>query len=204
MPFKLSFCSSVLKSVLLLQYHNIFIFLCIALKYSTAVPVIFLSALKYHVLPESWTNFYRPLWLLSSVLNSLYSFYWDVARDWDFRYVKYSLDFHNLYVRSESSVLIHSHPYSCLRNLQVYFWVIGSNLILRCTWTYKLSAHLRNNYLTVFAIAALEIFRRFQWIFFRVENEWNKIYSRPNMQLSMNDPSDDEVKLLSSSAGYNV
>ncbi|KAG4160706.1 hypothetical protein ERO13_D01G014700v2 [Gossypium hirsutum] len=164
-----------------------------ALKYSTAVPVIFLSALKYHVLPESWTNFYRPLWLLSSVLNSLYSFYWDVARDWDFSFARmFKFNKSHLY-----SHLLHGRTW-------VYFWVIGSNLILRCTWTYKLSAHLRNNYLTVFTIAALEIFRRFQWIFFRVENEWNKINFRPNMQLSMNDPSDDEVKLLSSSAGYNV
>ncbi|TYI95713.1 hypothetical protein E1A91_D01G017300v1 [Gossypium mustelinum] len=164
-----------------------------ALKYSTAVPVIFLSALKYHVLPESWTNFYRPLWLLSSVLNSLYSFYWDVARDWDFSFARmFKFNKSHLY-----SHLLHGRTW-------VYFWVIGSNLILRCTWTYKLSAHLHNNYLTVFTIAALEIFRRFQWIFFRVENEWNKINSRPNMQLSMNDPSDDEVKLLSSSAGYNV
>ncbi|KAH1120432.1 hypothetical protein J1N35_003592 [Gossypium stocksii] len=164
-----------------------------ALKYSTAVPVIFLSALKYHVLPESWTNFYRPLWLLSSVLNSLYSFYWDVARDWDFSFARmFKFNKSHLY-----SHLLHGRTW-------VYFWVIGSNLILRCTWTYKLSAHLRNNYLTVFTIAALEIFRRFQWIFFRVENEWNKINSKLNMQLPMNDPSDDEVKLLSSSAGYNV
>lgn len=62
-----------------------------ALKYSTAVPVIFLSALKYHVLPERWTNFYRPLWLLSGVVNSSYSFYWDVTRDWDLRYAKFVL-----------------------------------------------------------------------------------------------------------------
>ncbi|XP_028769538.1 SPX and EXS domain-containing protein 1-like isoform X1 [Neltuma alba] len=54
-----------------------------ALKYSTAFPVIFLSALKYHVFPEKWTSLYRPLWLLSSVVNSLYSFYWDITRDWD-------------------------------------------------------------------------------------------------------------------------
>ncbi|KAL2990630.1 hypothetical protein AAZX31_11G213700 [Glycine max] len=55
-----------------------------ALKYSTAVPMIFLSALKYHVFfLERWTNFYRPLWLLSGVVNSSYSFYWDVNRDWD-------------------------------------------------------------------------------------------------------------------------
>jgi hypothetical protein len=48
--------------------------------------VIFLSALKYHVFPEQWVSFYRPLWLISSVINSLYSFYWDIKRDWDLRY----------------------------------------------------------------------------------------------------------------------
>ncbi|PIA42652.1 hypothetical protein AQUCO_02000237v1 [Aquilegia coerulea] len=58
-----------------------------ALKYSTAIPVIFLSALKYHVFPDRWTNIYRPLWLLSSVVNSLYSFYWDVTRDWDLSFL---------------------------------------------------------------------------------------------------------------------
>ncbi|XWS32248.1 hypothetical protein CRYUN_Cryun23aG0144000 [Craigia yunnanensis] len=62
-----------------------------ALKYSTAVPVIFLSALKYHVLPDRWTYVYRRLWLFSSVVNSLYSFYWDVTHDWDLRYVDISL-----------------------------------------------------------------------------------------------------------------
>lgn len=82
-------------------------------------------------------------------------------------------------------------------DLQVYFWVIGSNLVLRCTWTYKLSAHLRHNYLTVFTITALEIFRRFQWVFFRVENEWNKVNSKSNIQLSMSDTSEED-KLLGS------
>lgn len=81
-------------------------------------------------------------------------------------------------------------------NLQVYFWVIGTNLILRCTWTYKLSSHLRHNYLTVFTITALEIFRRFQWAFFRVENEWNKTNSKPIIQLSTIDKPNDEQKLL--------
>lgn len=57
-----------------------------ALKYATTFPVIFLSALKYHVAPEMWTNFYRPLWLLSSVINSCYSFYWDITRDWELRF----------------------------------------------------------------------------------------------------------------------
>ncbi|KAJ7948183.1 SPX and EXS domain-containing protein 1 [Quillaja saponaria] len=157
-----------------------------ALKYSTAVPVIFLSALKYHVFPDKWTSFYRPLWLLSSVVNSLYSFYWDVTRDWDlsgftriFKFSKPHFLSHLLYGRK-----------------WVYFWVIGSNLILRCTWTYKLSAHLRHNYLTVFTIAASEIFRRFQWIFFRIENELNKMNSKSNIQLSEGDMPNEEEKLL--------
>ncbi|KAI6672832.1 hypothetical protein NL676_000738 [Syzygium grande] len=164
-----------------------------ALKYSTAVPVIFLSALKYHVFPEKWTSFYRPLWLLSGVLNSLYSFYWDVTRDWDlscftriFKFSKPSMVSSLLYARK-----------------WVYVWVIGSNLILRCTWTYKLSAHLRHNYLTVFTITALEMIRRFQWAFFRVENEWNKMNSKSNIQLSMTEIGNEEDKLLASS-DHNV
>ncbi|XP_044466746.1 SPX and EXS domain-containing protein 1-like [Mangifera indica] len=158
-----------------------------ALKYSTSVPVIFLSALKYHVFPERWTNFYRPLWLLSSVLNSSYSFYWDLTRDWDLscftRIFKFSKP--NFF-----SFVFYGRKW-------VYAWVIGSNLILRCIWTYKLSAHLRHNYLTVFVITALEIFRRFQWAFFRVENEWNKMNSsKSNIQLAANDITNEDAKLL--------
>eukprot|EP00257_Ricinus_communis_P014907 XP_015572702.1 SPX and EXS domain-containing protein 1 isoform X1 [Ricinus communis] len=157
-----------------------------ALKYSTAVPVIFLSALKYHVFPDRWTSFYRPLWLLSSVLNSLYSFYWDVTRDWDLSCFTRVFKFNKPNV---CSYILYGRKW-------VYFWVIGSNLILRCTWTYKLSAHLRHNYLTVFAITALEMVRRFQWVFFRVENEWNKMTSKSSIQLQMNEISSEEAKLL--------
>ncbi|KAL2456434.1 EXS (ERD1/XPR1/SYG1) family protein [Forsythia ovata] len=164
-----------------------------ALKYSTAVPVIFLSALKYHVIPDKWMNVYRPLWLLSSVLNSLYSFYWDVTRDWDLSC------FTRIFKFNKSSFLSHA----LYGRKWVYLWVIGSNLILRCTWTYKLSAHLRHNYITLFTITALEMLRRFQWVFFRVENEWNKMNSKSNIQLSMIDTPNEEDKLLGSN-DHNV
>ncbi|OIV99216.1 hypothetical protein TanjilG_06521 [Lupinus angustifolius] len=159
-----------------------------ALKYSTAVPVIFLSALKYHVFPERWTNLYRPLWLMSAVVNSLYSFYWDLARDWDLSGFTRIFKFSKPHLLSH---LLHGRRW-------VYFWVIGSNLVLRCTWTYKLSAHLRHNHLTVFTIASLEIFRRFQWIFFRIENEWNKMNSKAHVQLSAGDMPNEEEELLHS------
>ncbi|XP_071925381.1 uncharacterized protein [Coffea arabica] len=164
-----------------------------ALKYSTAVPVIFVSALKYHVFPDKWMNVYRPLWLLSGVLNSLYSFYWDVTRDWDLS------SFTRIFMFSKPHLMSHL----LYGRKWVYFWVIGSNLILRCTWTYKLSAHLRHNYITVFTITALEIVRRFQWVFFRVENEWNKMNSKSNIELSMSELPNEEERLLNSN-GHNV
>ncbi|XP_039021391.1 SPX and EXS domain-containing protein 1-like [Hibiscus syriacus] len=163
-----------------------------ASKYSTAVPVIFLSALKYHVLPDTWTSVYRRLWLFSSLVNSLYSFYWDVTHDWDLSV------FTRIFKFSKPSYC--SNLIYCRR--WVYFWVIGSDLILRCTWTYKLSAHLRHNYLTVFMVTTLEMLRRFQWMFFRVENEWNKI-TKSGLQLHlMTDSQGEDEKLLSSSNRY--
>ncbi|RDX71767.1 SPX and EXS domain-containing protein 1, partial [Mucuna pruriens] len=157
-----------------------------ALKYSTAVPVIFLSALKYHVLHEKWSTLYRPMWLLSSVINSLYSFYWDITRDWDLS------GFSRIFKFNKPHII--SHVF--YGRQWIYFWVIGSNFVLRCSWTYKLSAHLRHNYLTVFTITLLEMFRRFQWVFFRVENEWNKI-TRSGVQLT--EIPREEEKLLGSS-----
>lgn len=165
-----------------------------ALKYTTAIPVIFLSALKYHVIPESWTNFYRPLWLISGVINSFYSFYWDITRDWDLSILSRIFKFKN---PSFWSDVLHGKVW-------VYYWVIFSNLILRCTWTYKLSAHLRHNYLTVFAITALEIVRRFQWIFFRVENEWNKMTNKQWMELSTESFKTEEDENLIGLTGHEV
>ncbi|XP_026410892.1 SPX and EXS domain-containing protein 5-like isoform X1 [Papaver somniferum] len=164
-----------------------------ALKYSTAIPVIFLSALKYHVSPDQWTAIYHPLWLLSSVINSLYSFYWDITRDWDLSVPSRIFKFRNPSILSN---LLHGQQW-------VYYWAVGSNLILRCTWTYKLSAHLRHNYITVLTFTTLEMLRRFQWIFFRVENESNKISHKQGVQFPLNDTPKEEERLLSSN-GHDV
>jgi hypothetical protein len=183
--------------------------------------------------------------LLSSVINSLYSFYWDIKRDWDLRYGIFALSlfFCNMWSHilnccqwsysttcsiltrifmfknpSTWTSLLYGQELGMTVNiwvslsllpwhlslipvlaLQVYYWVLGSNLILWCTWTYKLLAHLRHNYLTVFTIMALEIMRRFQWVFFRVENEWNKMTSKQNLEMSSDIPSEGDRLLDSSS-----
>ena len=35
---------------------------------------------------EEWHGFYKPLWLASALLNSSYSYYWDIERDWDIQW----------------------------------------------------------------------------------------------------------------------
>ena len=56
-----------------------------------------------------------------------------------------------------------------------YLYLMVSNLLLRVSWTYKLSPHLRDNHLTVLCMTLLEVFRRFQWYFVRLEVELRKL-----------------------------
>ena len=53
------------------------------LKYLSAMPVIALSAAKYHVDHTLWLNVLRPAWITCAVVNTAYSYYWDVRHDWD-------------------------------------------------------------------------------------------------------------------------
>ncbi|GJP49633.1 hypothetical protein CLOM_g8819 [Closterium sp. NIES-68] len=168
-----------------------------ALKYSTAFPVIILSATKYHVPVERWRAVYRPLWLMASVVNSCYSYYWDISRDWDFGCFSGNCNSRN--------PLLRNNLYFPQR--WVYYWVMCSNLVLRISWTYKLSSHLRNNLATTFVVTALEMVRRFQWVFFRVENEWNKMTMRAAASaedlkgLAASEDQSDDIPLLNVTGG---
>ncbi|KAK3942189.1 protein ERD1 1 [Diplogelasinospora grovesii] len=141
-----------------------------AAKYSTAFPVIVLSALMRNLGSDqgTTTGLYRA-WLVACMVNSFYSFYWDVAKDWDLTL------FSDARERNAPD-----HPFGLRRRLlihkpAVYYAVIVVDLLLRCTWSLKLSPHL--DHITdfessIFVIQFLEVFRRWMWIFFRVETEW--------------------------------
>lgn len=109
--------------------------------------------------------------LLFVFLNSFYSFYWDVAKDWDLSLFSSSRE------RNDPE-----HPYGLRRHRyfhaqQMYYTAIGIDLLLRCTWCFKLSAHLDHfNDLEggIFLMEILEVLRRWMWIFFRVETEWGE------------------------------
>ena len=139
-----------------------------ALKYCTAFPVIALSAVKYHVTAEAWKAMYKPLWLAAALVNSAFSFFWDVERDWEISY------FSQMKVQRTLLPTPVLQP-ALLFKPPVYWYLIASNAMLRLSWTYKLSPHLRRNHTTVLMIVLAEAFRRFQWIFVRVEVELRKI-----------------------------
>ena len=149
-----------------------------AAKYFSAFPVIILSALQRNLslnhedIGLTETTLYR-FWLLAVFVNSFYSFYWDVAKDWDL----------TLFSSSRNS---HMHPYGLRPRLvfqsrELYYFAIITDLLLRCTWSLKLSPHLdhfADFESGIFLMEFLEVGRRWMWIFFRVETEWVRETSR--------------------------
>ncbi|KAI2776050.1 EXS-domain-containing protein [Daldinia loculata] len=141
-----------------------------ALKYSTAFPVIIFSTLQRNSTggQPPPIGYYRA-WIVACVVNSLYSFYWDVAKDWD-------LTLFDANARNAPDLT----AFGLRRRLHVgppalYYSVIAMDLMLRCTWSLKLSPHLGRMADwegSIFVIELLEVFRRWVWIFFRVETEW--------------------------------
>ena len=171
-----------------------------ALKYSTAFPVTILSALQRADSSDWGMNRNRlyQLWLITVFANSFYSFYWDVAKDWDLtlfeslgdtarswlsnkpRLIGYLNGSANGLPSGQAVLTREEYPYGLRRYRyihapSVYYVVIALDLMLRCTWSFKLSPHLdRLNNLEggIFVIQLLEVFRRWVWIFLRVETEW--------------------------------
>ncbi|EFY85820.1 protein-ER retention protein (Erd1), putative [Metarhizium acridum CQMa 102] len=140
-----------------------------ALKYSTAFPVLVASALQRNTDDAAAKAAYNRAWLAAVLVNSLYSFYWDVAKDWDM----------TLFASRRERNSSH-HPWGLrdrliFRPVFMYYAVIVLDLMLRCTWSLKLSPHLdrfSDFESGIFLIELLEVFRRWVWIFFRVETEW--------------------------------
>lgn len=128
------------------------------------------------------------MWLLAAAMNSGFSYFWDIERDWEIGF------FSRIGKGGGSSSSRHmgggggiTLPQPQLQSLLLfpkgfYLYLMLSNFILRQAWTYKLSPHLRNNHLIVFCIVILEVFRRFQWLFVRIEVELRKIQAvRPEV-----------------------
>ncbi|KAL1887787.1 protein-ER retention protein [Ceratocystis pirilliformis] len=144
-----------------------------AAKYASAFPVIFFSSLQ-KAEPSYW---HYKLWAMAALLNSLYSFWWDVTKDWD------------LTLLDDDRRVSKEYPWGLrsrrfFQPVGVYYVVIVLDLVLRLTWSVKLSPHLSHvsDYeVTIYALQLAEVLRRFAWIFVRVETEWIRMLDSPDL-----------------------
>lgn len=129
-----------------------------AAKYCTAFPVILISALQGSAAAGGVVGSYvsephlRKIWLVSCVVNSGYSLWWDIYRDWDFDLARADL-------RTEKSF-----------SLGACWTVISVDTVLRFAWVAKLVV-VDESDMVIFVLELIEPFRRWAWIFFRVECE---------------------------------
>ncbi len=150
-----------------------------AAKYFSAFPVIVLSALQRNLplnhenIGVSETTLYR-LWLFAVFVNSMYSFYWDVAKDWDLHLFT-SLSNKLKGIKEPGNQPWGLRPRIVFPSQELYYAAVTADLLFRFTWSLKLSPHLdhfADFESGIFLMECLEVGRRWIWIFFRVETEW--------------------------------
>ncbi|ELK37135.1 Xenotropic and polytropic retrovirus receptor 1 [Myotis davidii] len=112
---------------------------------------------------HSDTRVFFYLWIVFYVISSCYTLIWDLKMDWGL-FDKNAGE--NTFLREE--IVYPQKAY--------YYCAIIEDVILRFAWTIQLSVtsmttlpHIGDIIATVFA--PLEVFRRFVWNFFRLENE---------------------------------
>ena len=109
----------------------------------------------------------RTAWWAAVAFNSLFAFYWDMVHDW------------GLFSRARGGggggggggssawrSRMGMYP-TC-----VYYVAAVADLALRCIWGFRLSVHLHLSFEGyIFLLEILELFRRWMWLFLRVEWE---------------------------------
>ncbi|XP_053688010.1 xenotropic and polytropic retrovirus receptor 1 [Sabethes cyaneus] len=135
-----------------------------AVKYSTSFFVVAFSSLTQATTDQyekSTDNPWFYLWIISSILSSCYAYTWDIKMDWGLFDSKAS---DNKFLRDE---VVYGSTW-------FYYFAIVEDLILRFGWTLSMSL-IEMGYIDreiiVSILSPLEVFRRFIWNYFRLENE---------------------------------
>ncbi|KAJ2005825.1 protein-ER retention protein [Coemansia thaxteri] len=204
-----------------------------AAKYASAFPVICLSLMhrrieiaaaeaakagsSLDVKHPDWTaRVVFGLWIIAVALNSLYSYYWDVAFDWNLGHTNSGWKLADLVVpplpisaattngplegageeaeapsareflspgdalasdmyapSSKRSFPRLLRPRMCFTWPWLYYAAMAIDFLLRITWTAKLSSYIRIDQMAFggFWLNVLEVYRRWQWTFLRIEKE---------------------------------
>ena len=102
-------------------------------------------------------------------INSGYSFYWDVTKDWDL----------TLLTPARHS---HEYPYGLRRHRYFtdrhYYIAIAVDLAIRFSWLSRYVPGflwLSDTEFGLFVLMFLEVARRWMWNFLRIETEWSKL-----------------------------
>ncbi|KAI8469612.1 MAG: EXS family-domain-containing protein [Monoraphidium minutum] len=137
-----------------------------ALKYASSIPALILTAMEHEAHKARRPFPYRQLWLAVMVVNTAYSYYWDVEQDWGMPWlVKPGA------ARLGPLRLPRPLPRGRLYRRRWYCWLLGSNLLLRLSWAHRLVGDLEAHDAVLLAVALLEVARRWQWAFVRFEVE---------------------------------
>ncbi|KAF7316200.1 Signal transduction protein [Mycena indigotica] len=97
-------------------------------------------------------------WCLFQTLYSIYAGSWDLFMDWSI------FKLHENYPLLRKELLYSSHVY-------VYYFAIISNTLLRFVWVIYIPNRGLDMTLRSFIAACCEMLRRWQWNFYRLENE---------------------------------
>lgn len=152
------------------------------IKYASGILPIFMNFLiKWNIDGDVATlKSLSNAWYVFLFITSTYSFIWDVKMDWGFNTIDYLLG-NNSYIIRNPNKLVYRKP--------VYFSAIFLDFVLRYLWVLKLciGQELTIQRVGQFLfgydafsfgyclIETLEIFRRFMWCFFKLENDWFKL-----------------------------
>uniref|UniRef100_A0A3Q3RQ85 Xenotropic and polytropic retrovirus receptor 1a n=1 Tax=Mastacembelus armatus TaxID=205130 RepID=A0A3Q3RQ85_9TELE len=134
-------------------------------KYSTTFFVVTFAALYATHSEQQHTdaNMFFYLLIVFSTISSLYTLIWDLRMDWGL-FDRGAGE--NTFLREE---IVYPHK-------AYYYCAIIEDVILRFAWTIQISlATMTSSYsvgdIMATVLAPLEVFRRFVWNFFRLENE---------------------------------
>lgn len=118
------------------------------------------------------------------LINSMYSFWWDIAMDWSLINVTMAArvnthhrhHHHHQHSPSTTTPLIRFRKRLHFNNTLWYYGAMIIDFLLRTTWSLKLSSHLYVKRLegSIFVMELLEVIRRWVWVIFRLESEWVK------------------------------
>lgn len=128
---------------------------------SSMVTIVCLALFNNNKGSDIYTNPFFYLYVISAMISTIYAYTWDVKMDWGL-FDSY---------KPESKFLRDEMVYS---STLFYYFAIVEDFVVRFIWTatfYIAENRLIPSELVTTVVAFLEVFRRFIWNFFRLENE---------------------------------